>query len=466
MIDPLYPIDTFDFNEPQPQQQSQPTPFNIELKPLIDKLPILPSLFQTQLNPRFEDGGTFEQDPPPRKTIYVDPNDPAGRARYQSYTDSLGLYNNYIKTIKDYDILGKDVKKGISTKEYIKRADSIDERQRYLATNTPSGYIGFIDTEVRYPTDNNNNFIHDEKIRDIYKYKKPVQPVVLKPKTDSKKAIPSDSDAYKKKHPDIYVTEPNDPRIGMYTEDGNLIVYKKPSAPNLDTDLAAWLKTQGTPTSFTERKRLYEQATGKTDYKGTAEQNIGLLNTLKEKGLEYKVETPTEQLQETQQPAAQQQTPLLQVEPLSPTTPQEKPTETPKQSVIPQATPAGYNLWTHNGQPLDPQIYGYAPSTAGPRQISQFADTHALKRTTELYNKIGATPWATEGKRILITNDRPINFGRKVDAEKQLETIAKEKGLDPQQLEVIKLPAGWTGYTVVERINERTLLDATPPRTQ
>jgi len=51
-IDPSFPIDTFDFNEPQPQQQSQPTPFNIELKPLIDKLPILPSLFQTQLNPQ------------------------------------------------------------------------------------------------------------------------------------------------------------------------------------------------------------------------------------------------------------------------------------------------------------------------------------------------------------------------------------------------------------------------------
>ena len=51
-IDPSFPIDTFDFNEPQPQQQSQPTPFNIELKPLIDKLPILPNLFQTQLNPQ------------------------------------------------------------------------------------------------------------------------------------------------------------------------------------------------------------------------------------------------------------------------------------------------------------------------------------------------------------------------------------------------------------------------------
>jgi hypothetical protein len=62
MIDPLYPIDTFDFNEPQPQQQSQPTPFNIELKPLIDRLPILPNLFQTQLNPRFEEGGTFFKD--------------------------------------------------------------------------------------------------------------------------------------------------------------------------------------------------------------------------------------------------------------------------------------------------------------------------------------------------------------------------------------------------------------------
>jgi hypothetical protein len=59
--------------------------------------------------------------------------------------------------------------------------------------------------------------------------------------------------------------------------------------PNLDTDLAAWLKTQKAPTSYADRKKLYEQATGKTDYKGTAEQNIGLLKLLKQEGLDYKM---------------------------------------------------------------------------------------------------------------------------------------------------------------------------------
>jgi hypothetical protein len=374
----------------------------------------------------------------------TNPNDP----RLKAYQDSLKLYN---KSITDLKTRGSD-----------KRENTFFPNDPLIA---PLSYMWEGPIQPLFVEQYTGGY-EGRGTAFIPVYKKPNQLVVLKPKTDSEKPIPSDSDAYKKKHPDIYVTDPNDPSIGTYTEDGNLIVYKKPSAPNLDTDLAAWLKTQGTPTSFTERKRLYEQATGKTDYKGTAEQNIGLLNMLKEKGLEHKAETLAEQSQETQQPAVQQQTPLLQVEPLSPTTPQEKPIETPKQNVIPQVAPAGYNLWTHNGQPLDPQIYGYAPSTEGPRQISQFADTHALKRTTELYNKIGATPWATEGKRILITNDRPINFGRKVDAEKQLEAIAKERGLDPQQLEIIKLPAGWTGYTVVERINERTLFDATPPRIQ
>ena len=60
--------------------------------------------------------------------------------------------------------------------------------------------------------------------------------------------------------------------------------------PNLNTDLAAWLKTQGASTSYADRKKLYEQATGQTDYKGTAEQNIGLLNLVKERGLDYKID--------------------------------------------------------------------------------------------------------------------------------------------------------------------------------
>jgi hypothetical protein len=60
--------------------------------------------------------------------------------------------------------------------------------------------------------------------------------------------------------------------------------------PNLNTDLAAWLKTQGASASYADRKKLYEQATGQTDYKGTAEQNIGLLNLVKERGLDYKID--------------------------------------------------------------------------------------------------------------------------------------------------------------------------------
>jgi hypothetical protein len=108
----------------------------------------------------------------------------------------------------------------------------------------------------------------------------------------------------------------------LYTkEDGStytLFDYKKPQGaggnekkePNLNTDLSAWLKTQGAPASYADRKKMYEEATGKTDYKGTADQNIGLLNTLKEKGLDYKYSEPetqsTEQTTEQTTPNTQE----------------------------------------------------------------------------------------------------------------------------------------------------------------
>jgi hypothetical protein len=51
--------------------------------------------------------------------------------------------------------------------------------------------------------------------------------------------------------------------------------------PNLDTDLVAYLQSENKPHSYAERKKLYEEITGNKDYKGTPEQNIGLLQTIK-----------------------------------------------------------------------------------------------------------------------------------------------------------------------------------------
>lgn len=56
---------------------------------------------------------------------------------------------------------------------------------------------------------------------------------------------------------------------------------EKKKEPNLDTDLAAYLKTQDQPNSYADRKKLYEEITGQKDYKGSAEQNIDLLNRIK-----------------------------------------------------------------------------------------------------------------------------------------------------------------------------------------
>ena len=60
----------------------------------------------------------------------------------------------------------------------------------------------------------------------------------------------------------------------------------KPYSPNLNTDLSAWLNTQGVDSSYTNRKKIYEKTTGLSDYKGTASQNIALLNKLKDEGLQ------------------------------------------------------------------------------------------------------------------------------------------------------------------------------------
>lgn len=56
---------------------------------------------------------------------------------------------------------------------------------------------------------------------------------------------------------------------------------EKKKEPNLDTDLSAYLKTQGQPNSYADRKKLYEEVTGQKDYRGSAEQNIDLLNRIK-----------------------------------------------------------------------------------------------------------------------------------------------------------------------------------------
>jgi predicted Zn-ribbon and HTH transcriptional regulator len=69
--------------------------------------------------------------------------------------------------------------------------------------------------------------------------------------------------------------------------------YAKPVEPNLDTDLSAYLKSVDQPNSYEDRKKLYESTTNKTDYKGTADQNIGLLKLVKEQSVPKKEVAPS-----------------------------------------------------------------------------------------------------------------------------------------------------------------------------
>jgi hypothetical protein len=75
--------------------------------------------------------------------------------------------------------------------------------------------------------------------------------------------------------------------------------------PNLNTDLVAYLQSQNKPHSYAERKRMYEEITGKKDYKGTPEQNIGLLQTIKGGGQpqqQIDEQSSSEEIQQPQTP--------------------------------------------------------------------------------------------------------------------------------------------------------------------
>jgi len=58
-------------------------------------------------------------------------------------------------------------------------------------------------------------------------------------------------------------------------------IYEKQYTPNMDTDLSAYLKSQGKGFSYSDRKKLAKEY-GIKDYKGTAKQNLELLKRYKQ----------------------------------------------------------------------------------------------------------------------------------------------------------------------------------------
>lgn len=216
--------------------------------------------------------------------IYVDnPNDP----RLQSYQDSLNIYNNaeksyqkIINTAKSQDnTLSKiDLKsnKSIPYTEYI---------NEYEGGKPKFGVINSGTNKYMYPQSINRfkgegifgalNYVAQAR------FKKPTQPVEFK-------------------KPKLIVTTP---------------LKDIPQEPNLNTDLVAYLQSQKVPFDYAHRKELAKQY-GIENYKGTAEQNIKLLNLVKqgetnltenEKSLLPKEETTP---QTKQEPIIEKQTKL------------------------------------------------------------------------------------------------------------------------------------------------------------
>src|SRR5690606_5153696 len=106
------------------------------------------------------------------------------------------------------------------------------------------------------------------------RYKRPTQPVVLlASKTQRDSADNIGDKIFPKLQESTLVISTSD--FNMFGE--KFKETKVPYVPNLNTDLSAYLKSVGQSATYTDRKKMYEQATGKKDYIGSAEQNISLL---------------------------------------------------------------------------------------------------------------------------------------------------------------------------------------------
>jgi hypothetical protein len=183
-------------------------------------------------------GGLFNYQSGGRKPIYTnDPNDP----RIEAYIDSASQYNLGETELKrffrrypprsDGKIRSlKDLDRAFRENSYEPRKNRLYDTHRFSISQGPNTFKNLRKIESTFkrtgilPTDfwSNEGFMN-------YRFKKPVQPVYYK-KADASIAKPNIYD-----YPPIYVSDPNDPRIGMYTEAGNQILYKKPTKSKKST---------------------------------------------------------------------------------------------------------------------------------------------------------------------------------------------------------------------------------------
>jgi hypothetical protein len=330
-----------------------------------------------------------------RPILYVDPNDPAGRARYQAYQDSLAAYNFgsglpqvWEKSDLDYFNSRYANNKGTVKRTVLKPGDKLE-----------------------YPTHQTSD--------------------------KSGKKVDAWQNSYKGVNPS------NIGRSTLYS-DGRIVsnlgvsaiveypIYQKPVQP---------IKYKPDPEVVAKQQQLINAGfdIGKAD---------GIWGPKSEAAWEEFQKTQATEIEAIPQPTPEQ-APTLEVAPLDNTPQRPVQTQTPPQAA---QVPSGYNVWTHNGQPLDPAVYGWAPSNS-PRQISQFADTHSLKRANEAYNKLGATPWATTGNKLVTDLYKP--YFSKQAATNAIEQTAQQLGVPVEQLQIVKAPAGYSGYVVIQNLPQQ-----------
>ena len=164
------------------------------------------------------------------------------RSRQAAYKDSLSLYyayNEFQNALKKSNYNGSD-------KQMHTLGDLQGKNQGWGELMLPGNPYSRINPIKEY------TYYTGQQPWRVWKYKKPVQPVkFVNPSSTASKSNTSKSQNYNKKYPPIYVSDPDDPRIGTYTEAGNEFVYIKPvkTNPKLET---LYLPTKKLPQIQTE----------------------------------------------------------------------------------------------------------------------------------------------------------------------------------------------------------------------
>lgn len=189
---------------------------------------------------------------------------------------------------------------------------------------------------------------------------------------------------------------------------------------NVETSIVDYLKSIGMPSDFASRAKLAQQY-GITDYRGTAEQNIKLLNLLKS----------------GQQPKTTSTQPSAAVTAVRPASTTPTVTQTRTQPTVSQTTP-----------PSAPSVSFYTQPTAAPTPEVDF-DTLIEQRATEVLSKylkpVNYEEVAQQAKKIAEEFNRPLieAFNNLKETLREQFRLAREDLMRQHEEEKQKLIGSW-----------------------